>query len=158
MRKAFMTIFAFVLGLIIFSFGCSSCQNHTGNDKQLEEFANAFANNYFNWHFSRALPYCTPESESWLSYMASNVSLTDIESLQNMPQDADIEIEDILYDENDSTARVAIRVNNFLQMDSIDTPAHLVKQADFEIVMVQRNGKWLVKMEGLLQSENQSHD
>lgn len=158
MRKAFMTILAFVLELIFFSFGCSSCQNHTGNDKQLKEFAGVFANNYFNWHFSRALSYCTPESEPWLSYMASNVSQADIESLRNMPQDANIEIGDILYDENDSTAKVAIRVNNFLQMDSIDTPAHLVKQADFEIVMIQRDGKWLVKMEGLLQSENQNHD
>lgn len=158
MRKAFMTIFTFVLGLIVFSFGCSSCQNHTGSDKQLEEIADAFAYNYFNWHFSRALSYCTPESEPWLSYLASNVNQADIENLQNMPQDADIEIGDILYDENDSTAKVAIRVNNFLQMDSIDTPAHLVKQADYEIVMVLRNGKWLVRMEGLLQSENQSHD
>lgn len=130
------------------------CSGHERSERQLRENAYTFANNYFNWHLAKALPYCTPESKKWIAYVASNVRQEDIELLRSKGEDARIEINDVIYADNDSMARVSISASNFLQMDSIEAKARIIGQANFEILMVLREGKWMVRMEGLPQSEN----
>ena len=51
----------------------SSCKHELSEEEQLRTDADSFAVNYYNWHFEKALRYCTPESEKWLRFTASNV-------------------------------------------------------------------------------------
>ena len=77
-------------------FSLSGCEPHEGSEDQLKADVDSFANNYFNWHFPKAVKYCTQESERWLRYAASNVNETDVELLRQKPEDASIEITDII--------------------------------------------------------------
>ena len=136
----------------------SACHHHEGSQEQLVEYADSFSIHFYNWHFEQALKYCTPESEMWLRYAASNVHQADIDSLRAKDEDATIECDDIHYDDNDSTATIVITAKNFLQMDSIGEVAHRIDEATISIPMILRHGKWMVKMVSLPRSEKQSHD
>ena len=56
-------------------FSLSGCEPHEGSEDQLKADVDSFANYYFNWHFPKAVKYCTQESERWLRYAASNVNV-----------------------------------------------------------------------------------
>lgn len=60
----------------------SSCKHELSEEEQLRMDADSFAVNYYNWHFEKALRYCTPESEKWLRFASSNVHQADVDSLR----------------------------------------------------------------------------
>lgn len=126
-----------------------SCQPHEGSESQLKEDVDSFATYYYNWHFEQASKYCTPESEVWLKWAASNVHPADIDLLHEKQEDAKIEIEDILYGNDETSATVSIHVSNFLMMDSIGKAAKLVDQTTLQLPMEIHEGKWKVKLEKL---------
>mgnify|MGYP007000016486 CR=1 FL=1 len=74
-----------------------------------EADVDSFANNYFNWHFPKAVKYCTQESERWLRYAASNVNETDVELLRQKPEDASIEITDIDFGDDEQVPPLPLR-------------------------------------------------
>jgi len=132
----------------------SACQtNSTHNEEDLKDCVDSFATAYFNWQYKKSMPYCTQESERWLRYAASNVLQEDIDLLRAQAEGASHEIKGIDFHDNDSTATAVITVRNFLQMDTIGTAGHMVQEATMQLPLVMRNGKWLVKMEGLPQNE-----
>lgn len=132
-----------------FALAIVGCQPHEGSEEQLKEDVDSFATYYYNWHFEKALRYCTPESEKWLRYAASNVHQADIDLLHAKKEDASIEIEDIDFLDDEVSANVSVTVSNFLQMDTIGTEAHHVSQATFQLPMVMHNGKWKIKLASL---------
>lgn len=125
------------------------CQPHEGSEKQLLEDVDSFATYYYNWHFERANKFCTPKSEIWLRYAASNVHPADIDLLHAKQEDATIEISDVDYHDDEVSATVTLSVNNFLQMDTIGTEAHLKDKATFQIPMTLHKGKWKVALSQL---------
>lgn len=151
-------ILLIVLTIITLTTTNSSCKQEPGSEEQLREHADSFAVNYFNWHFEQALRYCTPESEKWLRYAASNVHEEDVELLRNKEADAQVELGDIIYNDNDSIVTIETKVYDYLQMDSIGKAAHLVPESTFRLTMVKRSGKWLIRMESPLRSEKQNRD
>lgn len=141
----FMAIASVIAGLVAI-FGC---QPHEGSEEQLKVDVDSFATFYYNWHFPKAVRYCTPESERWLRYAASNVHEGDIEQLHQKPEDATIEITDVDFDDNEVSAVVTLTVKNFLQMDTIGQEAHIIPQAEFQLPMELHGDKWKVKLEKL---------
>lgn len=135
----------------------NGCRSHEGDEDQLKADADSFATYYYNWHFEKAVKFCTPESEQWLQYVASNVHQPDIDLLRSKKKDATIEIQDISYSDDGVSATVSLNVTNFLQMDTIGKEAHLVKQATFSLPMVLHDGRWKIRMDSPLRSEKQSH-
>lgn len=133
-----------------------SCTSHEGSESQLKEDVDSFATYYYNWHFKQAARYCTPESEAWLRYAASNVHDADIDLLRQKNEDATVTIEDVDF-QDDTLAIVKLNVKDFLQMDTIGKPASHADEATFRLSMVIHEGKWKVRMGGLPQSERQSH-
>ena len=119
-------------------FSLSGCEPHEGSEDQLKADVDSFANYYFNWHFPKAVKYCTQESERWLRYAASNVNETDVELLRQKPEDASIEITDIDFGDDETSATVTLTVHNFLQMDSIGQDPQLIEQADFQLPMCMK--------------------
>lgn len=137
----------------------SSCRHVSfGAESDIEATVDSFACDYFNWHFEEAARHCTPESERWLRYAASNVHQADIDLLTHQEESAQHEILEINMDENDTTATVHLTVRNYLHMDTIGTKGHFVNQADFVLNLVRRNGRWLVRMGGLPRSEKRNRD
>lgn len=138
------------------------CQSHEGSKEQLENDLDSFVTHYYNWHFAEASKYCTPASERWLRYMASNVHEADIELLRNKAEDASIEINGIDFHDDEVTATAHITVSNFLQMDTIGQAAHLIEQATFPLQLEMQQGKWKVnldaRMASLRQNGKRSHD
>lgn len=126
-----------------------SCQPHEGSESQLKEDVDSFATYYYNWHFEQASKYCTPESEIWLKWAASNVHPADIDLLRAKQQDAIVELGDIDFHDDEVSATVSIHVKNFLQMDSIGKVAKLVDNANFQLPMVIHEGKWKVGLKEL---------
>lgn len=89
---------------------------------------------------------------------ASNVHQADVDSLRAKNEDAQIELGDIEWQDNDSLATIEITVSDFLQMDTIGKVARLTENANFCLPMVKRDGRWMVRMGSPLRSETQSRD
>ncbi len=149
MKKSIIGICATVALLATGLMGLSGCQPHEGSEDQLKADADSFATLYYNWHFPKAAKYCTPESERWLRYAASNVHEGDIEQLRQKTEDASIEITDVDFGDDEVSAIITLTVNNFLQMDTIGQEAHLIPQAEFKLPMELHGDKWKVKLEKL---------
>lgn len=141
----------FLAALSLVSIALGGCQPHEGSEAQLREGIDSFATYYYNWHFEKANLYCTPESEKWLRFAASNVHQADIDLLNHKTEDATIEITDIDIHDDEVTADIHLDVTNYLQMDTIGTEAHHVDKASFVIPMTIHDGKWKVDLKGIPQ-------
>ena len=143
-----MTAAAMAAGILFLT----SCNGHAGSEKQLKECADSFATAYYDWHFSKALPYVTAGSQKWLRFAASQVHQKDVDILRGMESGAAHELGDITYT-GDSTADVELNVSNYLGMDTLGRVGHIVKNGRFTIKMRYDGGRWLVRMEGLPRNE-----
>ncbi len=146
-KKSFPGIAVGIVSIATALYALTSCQQHEGSEDQLKNEVDSFAISYFNWHFPKAVKYCTASSEPWLRYAASNVHKADIELLRNKAEDATIEVNDIEFGDDEVTASVNVTVHNFLQMDTIGQEAHLVNEAHFLLPMAMENDIWKVKLE-----------
>ena len=137
---AFVFLFLLVCGL-------SAC--HKGDEDQMRETVDSFAEAYFNWQFQKALPYVTPASGRWLHYAASQVTQEDIDSLRAMAEGAGCKIQSVDYSDVDTLAVVTVAVSHFLAMDTIGRPSHLVDEAVCRLPVVFANDKWKVCLKAL---------
>ena len=139
-----------VCGSLFVFLSLMSCQQHEGSEEQLKADIDSFATYYYNWHFEKAARFCTPESKVWLRYAASNVHQADIELLKAKNEDAQIEIGDIDFNEDEVTATVNLEITNFLQMDTIGKEARLIKlpyKNRFALPFLERQTYCKVKIE-----------
>ena len=141
----FIAITSFTTGLV----AVTGCHPHKGSEDQLRADVDSFATLYYNWHFPKAAKYCTPESERWLRYAASNVHEGDIEQLRKKTEDATFEITNVNFSDDEVSAVVTLMVKNFLQMDTIGQEAHLIPRAEFQLPMELHGDNWKVKLERL---------
>lgn len=153
--KIKLTISLTIVGCVLI--GLCACTDHK-NEEQLRDTASAFAQTYFNWQFNDALTYCTPSSQRWISYAASQVKQDDVDKLRSAEQGAKSEIKKIHYEEGDSVASVVMKVENFLSMDSLDAVGHFVKSATYTLQFVQLNKRWKVKLTELPRPDSSPHD
>lgn len=119
--------------------------------------ADNFAGCYFNYELEATKDYCTPESVVWLSFLASNINQEDIDIINEQDKPATVETKDVEMT-SDTTAVAICEVRNFLKLDTLGRPGEIASKALYPIPLVKRDGRWLVRMEGLLQSEKQNHD
>ncbi|WP_146014585.1 hypothetical protein [Hoylesella buccalis] len=153
--KIRLTISLTIVGCMLI--GLCACTDHK-NEEQLRDTASAFAQTYFNWQFNDALTYCTPSSQRWISYAASQVKQADVDKLRSAEQGARSEIKKIHYEEGDSVASVVMKVENFLSMDSIGTVGHFVESATYTLQLVQLNKQWKVRLTELPRPDSPHHD
>ena len=136
-----------------------ACKNtHHAKTSHIEEVADSFATNYFNAMYQQAARFTTPESEPYLHFAASQIGQEDIDVLNQQEEHATIEIKNVEYEDGDTTATVSLNVMNYLCMDTIGKPGHIVENGDFKITLVYTNKQWRVRMEGLPQNEKTNHD
>lgn len=147
--------YSLIICLLIFS----SCTEHyeSEDEEQIVSTTDSFATHYFNYNLKEAMPFCTPESEKWIRYTASNIFQEDIDLLKQQKEGATHETDDIIYI-NDTSAMVKCHVYNVMKIDTIGKPGTISEHEIYNISLVKRDRKWLVKMEGPLQNEKQSRD
>ena len=128
----------------------------TVGENDAERVAHQWGEAYFNYQFKQALDFSTPESERWLRFAASNITQADLDALQKNGQ-AVVSL-DGYYAGSDTTGTAYLNVSNWLCPDSIGHAGSLQEQATFQVSLVKRDSRWMVRMEGLPRSERQSRD
>ncbi|MBR0049078.1 MAG: hypothetical protein IJP74_07165 [Prevotella sp.] len=134
------------------------CDDTAGEGQEVaERVATAWGQAYFNYDFQRAAKYVTSESNRWLSFAASNIYQSDVDLLREQEEGVSVEVDD--YCElDDSTAEVILTVRNFLQRDTIGRAGRFIDEAGYRVTVVRREGRSMVRMEGLPRSEKHSRD
>jgi hypothetical protein len=134
----------------------AGCDLGVSGDEAAQEAAVAWADAYFNCDFHEAAEYATPESEKWLRFAASNTTEAGLELLRE--RNARVEADDYFPVAYDTLRVIKLTVWNHL-LPSV--PGQEVRQAEkgeFIVTVVNRDGSWKVRMEGLPRSEKQSRD
>lgn len=151
MKISFLTIIC----LLIFG----SCTKHyqSEDEEDIMSVTDLFASSYFKLKLKEAIPLCTPESEKWIRFMASNIFQEDIDVINGNTESTTHETDGVNY-VNDTLATVKCDVYNVFKIDTIGQPGRISEHEVYNINVVKRDGKWLVKMEGPLQSEKQNRD
>ena len=89
-------------------------------------------------------------------FAVSNVTQADLDALHEHGM-ATVEI-DGYYPSSDTTGTAHLNVSNWLCSDSIGRAGSRQEEAAFQVQMVKRDGRWMVRMEGLPRNEKQSRD
>lgn len=89
--------------------------------------------------------------------MASNIFQEDIDVINNNTESTTHETDEVKY-VNDTLATVKCDAYNVFKIDTIGRPGRISEHEVYNINVVKRDGKWLIKMEGPLQSEKQNRD
>ncbi len=114
-------------------------------EKDIEQSVVGFAQNYFNLRYKKALNACTPESEKWIRFKATNITQEDVDVYNSKRDTAECDVESIDLDDDKATAIVEVR--NFLECDSIGKPATICPNAKFRFELKKQGEKWMVDVQ-----------
>lgn len=140
-----------ILLCVSVAFMSCSVGHATDDEEDIALAADSFVYGYFNFDFSKAVRFCTPESGKWLKFRATNVLQEDIDIIKAQQEGATYAINEIKIID-DTTATVDCKVFNYLQTDTLGRPGCMKKSGRYKFKAVKRTGKWLIKMEGLPQN------
>ncbi|MBR5687926.1 MAG: hypothetical protein IKX36_08200 [Prevotella sp.] len=113
---------------------------------------------YFNLQYEEALKYCTPESQKWISFAASNISEEDLAVMRNREGGTSIEVTEIDAHDTDTIGQATVKAGNYLSIEKIDDKAYIADEGIFHFDLVKRDGKWKVRMAGLPRNEMRNRD
>ena len=123
----------------------SSCQR-ISNSNDMTIIADSFATNFYNWRLEKAFKYCTAESKTQISYLASNISEKDIELINKRNEDASIEITNTEMLEGGLKAKISMKIYNSFKMKDINSDVQLNKERDVTINLIKTNEGWKVDL------------
>ncbi len=144
-------IYAVILLFVITINLTSSCQR-ISNSNDITIVADSFATNFYNWRLEKALKYCTAESKTQISFLASNISEEDIELINQRNEDASIEITNTGMLEEGFKARISMKIYNSFKMKDINSDIQLNKERDVTINLIKTNEGWKVDLTTLKES------
>ena len=143
------SIFIAIIAMLMYS-----CCDLSGDAKEtIKKDIIGFSDAYFNFKLEEAAHFCTESSKKWIRFYASNIHLADLEVIRSQKNSAQIHIDDIIYNAEDSTGIAVVRVENFISLDTLGLPGHIVDQSVFHISFILHNGTCLVRMEAPLRNE-----
>ena len=134
------TALASLLAGVLLTASCSYRE-----EKAVEQSVVGFAQNYFNLRYQKALNACTPESEKWVRFKATNITQEDVDVYNSKRDTAECDVESIDLDDDKATAIVEVR--NFLNCDSIGKPATICPNAKFRFELKKQDEKWMVDVQ-----------
>lgn len=138
----FSIFFSVVLCILLLGMPLSSC---TAKGEQLETSVDSFAQHYFRWQFQKAVRNCDSESYRWVSYVASQVTQADVDSLRELNGDINCSLGGT-HLLNDSMAIVEVEVSHFLRMDSLGRTTLVEQKMTYGIPATLKNGFWRVSL------------
>ena len=138
-------IYAVILLFVITINLTSSCQK-ISNSNDMTIVADSFATNFYNWRLEKAFKYCTAESKTQISYLASNISEEDVELINKRDEDASIEITNTEILEGGIKARISMKIYNSFKMKDINSEVQLNKERDVTFNLIKVNEGWKVDL------------
>ena len=140
-----------LFALCVIGSACSSIEEVEKED--ILNTTKLFSENYFNYNFNEASQHTTSESKLFLKWRASNVNEQEISAYNISKNVATLDMNRLSYEKvNDTTAIVHCVMLNSIQRDNLDSAPYISKQTNYALQLTKRNKKWLIKMEGPLQS------
>ena len=121
-----------------------SCTHSFHMDQQMETL-DGFATSYFNYDFRTAAKFCTPESEKWLRYEASQMKKSDVERLVAKKYGASYVVNSI-EKQSDSLSIATLEVYDYYINATIDSMGHEESKITFMIPMCYKDKQWLVTL------------
>ena len=135
----------FFFALFILTVSCTR-NFHTG---QQTETLDGFAIAYFNYDFQTAAKFCTPESEKWLRYEASQMKESDVERLIAKKHGAGYIVKSV-EKMSDSLSVATLEVHDYYINTTIDSIGQEESKIIFVIPMCYQNKQWLVTLKSPL--------
>lgn len=125
---------------------------HSGEQQQeAAQAAQSFANAFFNYDFRSSMQFATPESRRWISFLASNITQDDLNTINAMNEEASCATPEItLLDDTTATARLSLQTETWLGKDSVDLTSGDVSTV---LQLRKRDGVWLVHLTEIPQIE-----
>ena len=133
----------------------AGCTLMGDSDYAVSQTAERWAEAFFSCNYHEAEQLSTPESGRWLRFAASNTTQQDLDILAQHTVEAEADTPSAV---NDTLRTLSLTVRNYLMPAAIGDSVKQLSQGIFHVTMVKRDGRWLVRMEGLPRSEMQSHD
>lgn len=153
-----MNIYILILALSVSLFFTSCSETFVSEDeKNLTSLTDSFVSHYFNYEFSKAKDFSTPESEKWLRYRATNVIQEDIDTLRKQNERVKLTISSVNM-LCDTAATIICDVSNYLSVDTLGRSGRMAKSGKYKFNAVKRDNRWMIKMEDLPRNEKQNHD
>lgn len=151
MRNRISTILSSVLLSLAAVAPIVSCTS-SKDEEMAEEAVKNFAENYFGCKYSEAAEQCTPESRRWIEFVATNVSDSDLQVLNNSLDETSFEVKDMTVGD-DSTANCVVEAHNYLRLSSIEDKGQIAPSDSYSLKLVHKGGRWLVALDGVLKPE-----
>jgi hypothetical protein len=124
----------------------TACRNADSDDiKACRSCAEQFSVDFYNLRFSEAAQWCTPESQKWLRFRATNLHEGDLQLVDSAVEEAGVRIGDFTP-VDDTTYTVRCTVSNFLQPDTVGKRGHIQSEETVTLTLVKRRGFWKVKL------------
>lgn len=126
-----------------------SCGGQDRREREASECALAFACDYFNFRYVDALAHVTPDSRRVLELCASNITRSMIDSLRNFTDTPTVAVRETRLMDGDTVAECVVSVVNEISVREIGgCPARENGDKTYVLGLVERDGKWKVRMAG----------
>lgn len=135
---------------------CLSCQQQTPQT-QIEQTAIDFCEAFYNFNYPVAKEWSTPSSQSYLSFLASNVGQPHLEQLKTRGA-AKVSVISSEVDANLEEASVVCQIKNAFVIHPIGRKMEYVSSLQDTLELVRVNNKWLIRKDIPQQNGKQSHD
>ena len=114
-------------------------------EEEAEQTVLRFSETYFGCHYKEAAQLCTPSSEKWIRFVATNVTDSDLIVLNQSDVEPQYEVND-LNAIDDSTMTATIEANHYFHLHDIGQKAD-IKEADTYTFTLRRiNGQWKIDL------------
>ena len=137
-----------ILTIAVTFFSCGADKHKESERETAENTALAAAQSIYTLRYKEAMKHCTASSVNELKYMASILTQTDIDVLNNSEKPLLVSIDDFEWksEDSDSAATVSIVVENFLQLDSINRNGEIKDKATIRYQLVKEADGWKVDL------------
>ena len=147
-------LYTLIYSVLIFT--CLSCQQQTPQT-QIEQTAIDFCEAFYNFNYPVAKEWSTPSSQSYLSFLASNVRQTHLDLLKTRGA-AKVSVISSEIDANSEKATVVYQIKNTFVINPVEGKIEYMSSLQDTLQLVRENNKWLVRKDIPQQNGKQSHD
>lgn len=141
--------YSIALSAILLAVSLLSCHQED-EDERTRQCAESFTNAYFNFKYTTACQYVTPESRKWVSFIASNLSQKDLDVINSQEDTSSCDVSEIEMI-NDTLATASISVSNCYVTQAMDSGS-VAKEVNIQLELHKRDNKWLVHLTSLPQA------
>lgn len=121
--------------------GCGQSER----EEEAEQTALRFAETYFGCQYKEAAQLCTPSSEKWIRFVATNVTDSDLVVLNQTDVEPQYKVDD-LNAIDDSTMTATLKASHYFYLHGIDKKAEIKEADTYTFTLRRMNGLWKIDL------------